>query len=114
MIIYKCIDEGTDGTDQTTVGYCADMKLAERISLGRGTMGLYSGEIETIHVWESVDDLPDEILERMQAEEAKIENEVRVKEKFQQIKIDIRALLDGLSEDEREALVKKIREELFL
>ncbi len=48
--IYKCIDKGTDGADSGTVGYCTDETLAKRIVLGRGAMGLYSGEIEEVPV----------------------------------------------------------------
>jgi len=103
-ITYEVSDMGQDGTDKSVIGFCGDILLAERVSLGRGPMGNGDGEVREIVVWDSASDLPSDIVNRILAEQERRSRQsldvVRGKAE------ELRLLLADLSLTERAAVIE--------
>ena len=87
--IYRCMDGGQDGSDNSVIGHVADADLAARVVQGRGTMGVGDGSIEEVQVWESEEDFPSELKTHFARRRA----------------VELRKLLDELPEQTKSAII---------
>lgn len=104
--IFECRDGGSDGLDSTIIGYCSIRELADRVVLGRGTMGSGDGDIQEIKVWEAEVDIPAPVLERIAQESQRAAD--RVTEKLAQAK----SIIGELSPADRQKLLAELQQNL--
>lgn len=100
--IFEVLDKGQDGTDGSVIGYCSEGELAGRLSRGRGAMGVGDGDVKKIEVWETEDDLPMNVRQRVREEEIRARRaaleEIRSKAE------ELKRLLDDVSPEDRRSV----------
>jgi len=77
--VFSVSNRGQDGTDGSFICAVLDEELAKRVAHNQGAMGQGSGDIEEIKAYESFDELPEKIKNRILKDE---NSELSKKEKL--------------------------------